>query len=347
MPRRASPLECPAEEKAALLTIRKNRTEDTRIIERAKIVLARLNGRGVRQVARDMKVSVPTVSKWCKRFLLKGVAGLRDDPRPGKPAQYDSAFRDSVLELLVQPPPGGLASWDGPAIAEKLGASEDAVWRILRREGIYLRRRRNWRIATNPDYVPKNAQIVGLYLNPPLNALLLSVGEPTGPEGIEEFSGFVETGSAAVVRSLKKARRRQGALTLAAAIEAGTGQLRAPVTERQRWADFQKFLDAVIEHHPQGFELHGILDCSLRDRDWLKASEQRLECHFTPTSTHWLSLIQIIFSLLRVGNAKRGDKAEEGLRAAIEALIRNPDGQPKPFRWRKVKSNTASLWIQK
>lgn len=335
MPRRANPLECSADDKAALMRIRKNHTEDTRIIERAKIVLARLNGRGIRQVARDLKVSVPTVTRWCKRFLLNGVAGLRDDPRPGKPARYKSAFRDSVLDLLGHPPPEGLESWDGRAIAEKLGASVDAVWRVLRREGVYLRRRRSWRIATDIGFVAKNARITGLYLNPPLNALLLTAGELPGLEAIEEFSGFVETESGAVARRIRTARRRQGTLTLAAAIAGGTGQRRAPMTERQRREDFQNFLDAVITQHPRGSELHGILDCSLRDRDWLKASEQRLECHFTPTTAHWLSLIQILFSLLRVGNVDRGDKAEEGLRSTIEAFIRNHNEQTKPFRWRK------------
>jgi hypothetical protein len=211
----------------------------------------------------------------------------------------------------------------------------DAVWRVLRREGVYLQRRRSWRIATDTGFVAKNTRITGLYLNPPLNALLLTAGELPGLEPIEEFSGFVETESGAVARLIKRARRRQGTLTLAAAIAAGTGQRRTPMTERQRRADFQNFLDAVITHHPHGFELHGILDCGLPDRDWLRASGQRLECHFTPTTAHWLSLIQIIFRLLRVGNVEGGDTAEEGLHSTIEAFIRNHNEQTKPFRWRK------------
>src|SRR5579871_6300355 len=107
MPRRAPPLQCSVDDKAELIAIRKSRTEDTRVIERARVVLARLNGKEIQRVAREMRISVPTVTKWCKRFLLKGVSGLRDDPRPGKPARYDGAFRDSVLELLVHPPPMG------------------------------------------------------------------------------------------------------------------------------------------------------------------------------------------------------------------------------------------------
>src|SRR5215475_5097616 len=185
MPRHAPPLECSADDKAALIAIRKSRTEDTRVIERAKIILARLNGKKIQQVAREMRVSAPTVTMWCKRFLLKGVRGLRDDPRPGKPATYGKAFRDSVLNLLVNPPTQGPANWDGPSIAAELGASVDAVWRVLRREGIYLHRRRNWRIETDTSFVPKNTEIVALYLNPRLNALILGAGDFSMSEAIK------------------------------------------------------------------------------------------------------------------------------------------------------------------
>src|SRR5215469_1965684 len=130
MPRPAPPLECSAEDKAALIAIRKSRTEDTRVLERAKIVLARVNGKEIQQVAHEMKVSTPTVAMWCRRFSLKGVRGLRDAPRTGKPPRYGKAFRDSVLNLLVNRSTQGLEDWDGPAIAAELGASVDAVWRV-------------------------------------------------------------------------------------------------------------------------------------------------------------------------------------------------------------------------
>jgi transposase len=98
----------------------------------------------MQQAARERKVSVPSVSKWRQRFALWGVRGLCDRARPGKPVQYDAAFRNRVLALLEQIPPPGRSHGDGPAVAEKLGASVPAVWRVLRREGIYLRRRRKW-----------------------------------------------------------------------------------------------------------------------------------------------------------------------------------------------------------
>jgi transposase len=346
MPRRAPPLECSADDKAALITIRKSRTEDTRVIERAKIVLSRVNGKPIQQVAREMKVSIPTVTMWCKRFLLKGVRGLRDDPRPGKPATYGKAFRDSVLNLLGKPRTGGLADWDGPAIAAELGASVDAVWRVLRRESIYLRRRRNWRIQTDAGFVPKNTEIVGLYLNPPLNALILRAGDLSIGQAVGGSSGFVETDDGAIARSLKRAGRRHGTLMLTAAIEAGAGQRPAPLSERQIWTDFQNFVDAVITNQPQSFELHAILDCSSKIRDWLTGLEERLECHFTPTSAQWVNLIEILFKLLSGANGKRGDKSEEGLRGAIEAFVRGHNEHTKPFRWRKGEIQYSDSKIQ-
>ena len=147
------------------------------MVERARIALACLEGKEIQQVARDLATSIPTVSKWRRRFAQLGLAGLHDRPRSGKPATYDAAFRGRVLALLEQSPPKGLSHWDGPTVASALGASVHAVWRVLRKEGIYLQRLRTWCVSTDPEFAPKAAEVVGLYLNPPLNALVLSVDE--------------------------------------------------------------------------------------------------------------------------------------------------------------------------
>jgi transposase len=144
-------------------------------VERAKIILACLEGKEFQQVARELGISIPTVAKWRRRFSLWGLRGLRDQLRPGKPAKYEAAFRNRVLALLKQPPPLGMSHWDGPAVAERLNSSVDAVWRVLRREGIYLQRLRSWCVSTDKEFAAKAAEVVGLYLNPPVNAVVLSV----------------------------------------------------------------------------------------------------------------------------------------------------------------------------
>src|ERR1039458_781518 len=147
MPKHAAPLECSAEVRAELIAMSRSRTEEARMVERARLVLACLEGKEIQQVAREMGSSIPTGSKGRKRFAREGLRGLRDRPRPGKPPRYGAAFRDRVLALLEQPPPAGLSHWDGVAVAERLGASVHAVWRVLRREGIYLQRLRTWCVS--------------------------------------------------------------------------------------------------------------------------------------------------------------------------------------------------------
>src|ERR1700675_1732018 len=260
MPRHAPALECSAEDKASLMVIAKSRTEESRAVERARIVLACLEGKEIQQVARELNVSIPSVSKWRRRFSLWGLRGLRDQSRPGKPVRDDTAFRNRALALLEETPPPGMSHWDGPAVAEKLDASVHAVWRVLRREGIYLQRRRSWCVSTDKAFAPKAADVVGLYLNPPLNAVVLSVDEKPTIQAIERVSGYVETDSGKVVRGLKSTYKRHGTLNLFAALEVDTGQVHTKFTEYKKREDFRGFLDGVLADQPKDREIHVILD---------------------------------------------------------------------------------------
>src|SRR6516164_409603 len=171
MPKRAGPLDCSPEVRAELVAISRSRTQEARMVERARIIQACLEGKEIQQVAHEFGASIPTVSKWRKRFAQHGLAGLHDRPRSGKPATYGATFRNRVLALLEEPPPKGLSHWDGPTVVSTLGASVHAVWRVLRKEGIYLQRLRTWCVSTDPEFAPKAADVIGFYLNPPLNAL--------------------------------------------------------------------------------------------------------------------------------------------------------------------------------
>ena len=224
-------------------------------MERARIILACLEGKEIQQVAQELGVSLATVSKWRRRFALWGLRGLRDQPRPGKPVTYDAAFRKQVLATLEEAPPPGMSHWDGPAVAERLGASVHAVWRVLRREGIYLQRRRSWCVSTDKEFAPRAAGVVGLYLNPPVNAVVLSVDEKPSIQAIERASGYVETDSGKVVRGLKSTYKRHGMLNLFAALEVGTGRVHTKFTESKKREDFRAFLDAVLADQPQDRQL--------------------------------------------------------------------------------------------
>src|SRR5258707_6506867 len=344
MPRQ---LECSAEDKASLVALTKSRTAEGRVVERARIILACLEGKEIQQVARELRISVPSVSKWRQRFSLWGLRGLRDQSRPGKPVRYDCAFRNRVLALLEETPPSGMSHWDGPAVAEKLNASVHAVWRVLRREGIYLQRRRSWCVSTDKEFVPKAAEVVGLYLNPPLNAVVLSVDEKPSIQSIEQASGYLETDSGKVVRGLKSTYKRHGTLNLFAALEVGTGQVKTKFTEYKKREDFRSFLDDVLADQPQGKEIHVILDNYSPHKgndDWLAKFEGRVQFHFTPTSARWLNPIEIVFNLPQRKTTNRASiKTKDQLREAIEAFIRRHNERAKPFRWRKREVKGSQL----
>src|SRR3954465_11394760 len=347
MPRHAPKLECSVEDKASLMALAKSRTAEAHTVERARIILACLEGKEIQEVAGELRVSVATVSKWRQRFSLWGLRGLRDQSRPGKPVKYDAAFRNRVLALLEEIPPPGMSHWDGPAVAEKLDASVHAVWRVLRREGIYLQRRRSWCVSTDKEFAPKAADVVGLYLNPPLNAVVLSVDEKPSIQAIERASGYVETDSGKVVRALKSTYKRHGTLNLFAALEVGTGQVHTKFTESKKREDFRGFLDDVLTDQPKDREIHVILDNyspHKRNDDWLAKFEGRVQFHFTPTSASWLNQIEIVFSLLQrktLRGASFQNKVQ--LSEAIAAFIRNHNANAKPFRWRKREVKGSQL----
>ena len=347
MPRHARPLECAAETRAELVAISRSRAAEVRMVERARIVLACLEGKEIQQVAIETGASIPTVGKWRKRFGEKGLSGLKDLPRSGKPPTFGAAFRDRVLALLEQAPPSGQSQWDGPAVAERLNASVHAVWRVLRREGIYLQRLRTWCVSTDPEFATKAAEVVGLYLNPPLNALVISVDEKPSIQAIQRPSGYVETDSGAIVRAMKSTYKRNGTLNLFAALEIASGQVHAQTTERKKREDFRRFLDSVILELPADREIHVILDnysTHKRNTDWLEKYQGRVQFHFTPTSASWLNQVEIWFGLL-TRKALRGASfaSKDNLRIAIEAFVAKTNEHPKPFHWRKREVKGSQL----
>jgi transposase len=347
MPKQAAPLDCSAEVRAELTAMSRSRKEEARMVERARMVLGCLQGKEIQQVARETGASIPTVSKWRRRFAQDGVPGLHDRPRSGKPPTYDATFRDRVLALLEQPPPAGLGQWDGHEVAQALGASVHAVWRLLRREGIYLQRLRTWCVSTDPEFAPKAAEVVGLYLNPPLNALVLSVDEKPSIQAIQRPSGYVETDSGAVVRAMKSTYKRNGTLNLFAALEIASGQVYARTTEQKKREDFRRFLDAVVAELPVDKEIHVILDnysTHKRNDDWLAKYEGRIHFHFTPTSASWLNQIEIWFGLLtRKALRSASFSSKDQLRSAIEAFVDRTNEHPKPFHWRKREVKGSQL----
>ena len=314
---------------------------------RAGIVLESIKGISIKDVAVFFDVNVLTVRKCRERFIARGIAGLTDAPRSGKPRKHLPELRDRILATLELPPPEGQSTWDGRAVAAHLDVNVHAVWRVLRKEGIGLQRQRSWCVSTDPEFATKAADIVGLYLNPPCNALVISVDEKPSIQAKTCPTGYVKTESGKIVRGFKSTYKRNGTLNLFAALEVATGVVHGKTTETKRRQDFQQFMDEVVAELPQDREIHVILDnlCThKKNDDWLARYEGRVHFHFTPTSASWLNLVEVWFGILS-RKALRGASFlnKDELRKAIESFLKAHNAAPRPFRWRKREVRGAQL----
>ena len=346
MTRIAIALSCSEEVMAELERLSRSRSGEVRLAERARIVIACVHGRRNDEVAREIGVRPNTVGRWRRRFAAHGIAGLRDEPRSGKPAKYGVALRDRILSQLELPPPAGMASWDGGSLALALGVSDHAVWRVLRKQGIQLQRHRSWCVSTDPEFAAKAADVIGLYLNPPQNALVLSVDEKPSIQARERTRGYVQTSSGKIVQGMKSTYKRHGTVNLFAALEVATGAIRGKTTQTKKRADFQAFMDEVIEDQPAGRQIHVILDnlsTHKKNDDWL-AAHPNVTFHFTPTSASWLNQVEIWFGIFQrktLNNASSG--SIEQLTTAIHDFTAAYNLNAAPFVWRKREVRGAQL----
>jgi transposase len=162
------------------------------MVERSNVILLAAEGLSAREIARRLKTRLARVSKWRQRFNRDRLAGLQDAPRTGKPKTYGQTEEKRILELLNTDPPEGYSQWNGRLLAAALGdISDDQVWRILRKHNIQLQRRRSWCISTDPEFGPKAADVVGLYLSPPHNAVVLCVDEKPHIQVLERAQGWL------------------------------------------------------------------------------------------------------------------------------------------------------------
>jgi transposase len=319
---------------------------EARIVERATIILRCLQGESVGQIARDLKVRPNSVIDWRRRFEKEGLKGLRDRPRSGKPRRYNAEFRNQVMKTLELAPPPGQACWDGPAVAKHMETSVHAVWRLLRKEGICLSRQRSWCVSTDPEFTTKAAEIVGLYLNPPENALVISIDEKPSIQALERSTGYVQTDSGKIVRGFKSTYKRHGTLNLFAALEVATGAIHTQTTQLKRRVEFLEFMDQVMAGVPQHKEIHVILDnyCIHKRNDAWLAAHPNVFFHYTPTSASWLNQVEIWFGILS-RKALRGASFQniEQLRQAIQAFVAAYGPTAKPFVWRKREVKGSQL----
>ncbi len=327
------------DERNTLETWVRRGTTEQRLAQRACMVLEAAAGKTTKEVATSLQVRPATVSKWRTRFARDRLAGLTDASRSGKPATYDAITEQRILAQLDQPPPDGSTTWTGGLVAKALGdVSAIQVWRVLQRHGIHLQRRRSWCVSTDPQFTQKAADIVGLYLDPPQNAVVISVDEKPAIQALERAQGWLRLPNGQAVRGHTHEYKRHGTTTLFAALEVHTGTVQVGHYRRRRRREFLDFMNRIVTQHPET-ELHVVLDNlnthkPKHDR-WL-ARHPLVHFHYTPTHASWLNQIEVWFSILTQAVLRHLSATDpRQICKAIDQFTDARNEHPVPFEWTK------------
>jgi transposase len=315
-------------------------TTEQRMARRARIILLAAQGKASRAIAREVGVRPRVVSKWRMRFAAHGIKALKDKARPGATPVYTQATGKRILAMLDQPVPEGRGRWTGDLVAEALGDVDvNYVRRFLRKQKIDLAGRKSWCESNDPDFAAKAADIVGLYLAPPENAIVICVDEKPSIQALERAQGYLKLPNGRSLMGHSHDYKRHGTSTLFAAFEVATGKVKVAHKKRRRRKEFLAFMDDVVAAWPKG-KLKVILDnlnTHKKNKDWL-ARHPRVTFHYTPTRASWLSQVECWFSILQ-GNSLKGTSftSVEQLREHIDAFIQNYNKNAEPFVWTKSK----------
>jgi transposase len=340
MARSPARIQLTPEEEATLRQWLRQGTSEQRLVERARVILLSHEGLTVEKIAERLVTRPARVSKWRQRFVQSRLEGLSDAPRSGKPNKYTEATEKRVLKMLDQAVPKGFSQWNGKLLAQALkDVSEDHIWRILRRRGIQLQRRRSWCITTDPEFGPKAADVVGLYLNPPEKAVVICVDEKPHIQALQRAQGYLRLPDGKAVNGFSHCYKRHGTTTLFAALDVVTGQVKAGHYARRRRREFLDFMNQIVAENP-GQEIHVILDNlnthkPKRDR-WLKL-HPHVHMHYTPTYSSWLNQVECWFSIMSRAALKGASfTSPRQLREAIDAFVQVYNQNAAPFEWSKA-----------
>ena len=318
------------------------------MVQRARVILLAAGGMNGRQIALKMQTREARVSKWLRRFARDRIAALNDSARSGeKRRKYDSATEARILKALDEPPPAGYSRWNGRLLAEHLGqVSKDQVWRVMRKHDLHLERRQSWCVSTDPEFSRKAADVVGLYMSPPQDALVLCVDEKPCIQALERAQGWIRLPNGRALTGFAHEYKRHGTTTLFAALEVATGLVHSGHYRRRRRREFLDFMNDLVSKYP-GKELHVVLD----NLNTHKPKEDRglkthphVHFHFIPTHSSWLNQVECWFSILS-RSALQGSSftSVRMLVQAIEAFIESWNQKAAPFEWTKHEVHQQDL----
>jgi transposase len=337
------------DERRKLTDWAKRPTSAQRLALRANIVLAATDGRSNAAIAAEFRVTVPTARKWRDRFAARRLEGLTDEPRPGAPRTITDAHVEAAVTRTLESRPADATHWSTRALARDLGLSQTAVARIWRAFGLKPHLRESFKLSTDPFFVEKVRDIVGLYLAPPEKALVVCVDEKSQVQALDR----TQPTQPALPGRAEKATHdyvRHGTTSLFAALNVATGRVIGECHRRHRHQEFVTFLDrldADLVREP-GTAIHVVMDNygthkHPRVRDWF-ARHPEFVPHFTPTSSSWLNQVERFFAQITDRRIRRGSfRSVPELERAIEDYLRAHNRNPRPFVWTK----SADLILRK
>jgi transposase len=306
---------------------------------RARIILSAADGLTNKEVAAKLGVCAHTVGEWRKRFAIARLDGLYDEPRPGAPRQIGDDEIAETIRKTLETRPKGATHWSLRTMARAVGHSPSTIHRIWQAFGLQPHRSETFKLSSDPLFVEKVRDIVGLYLSPPERAVVLCVDEKSQVQALDRTQPLLP------MRPGQAERRthdyiRHGTTSLFAALDVKAGTVIGKCMRRHRAEEFRKFLDEVERNVPADLDVHVVMDNygthkTALIRNWF-AKRSRWHVHFTPTSASWINLVERFFALLTDRAVRRGSfQSVAELEAAINAYVEVANANPKPFIWTK------------
>jgi putative transposase len=335
--RRKQPLDVTVEEQRDLEAIAASRSLPYGLVWRAQMILWSEAGMPLAHIGRRLKLSQPTVSHWRRRFREQRLLGLNDELRPGRPRTHDEERVAELLNTAIARKPPAATHWSVRDLAAATGIGKSTVQRYLALFGVQPHRSRSFKFSTDPLFIEKLRDVVGLYLNPPDNALVLCVDEKSQCQALERTQPVLPMGLG-YLEGVTHDYYRHGTTTLFAALDIAKGTVLTQCKPRHRHQEFLSFLRHIDAAVPARLDLHLIVDNYAthkhpRVRAWL-ARHPRFHLHYTPTYSSWLNQVERWFGLITQRAIRRGSFTSVGdLRRRIEQFVDHWNEHPQPFTW--------------
>ena len=335
--RSVPPIELTAEERDQLESYVRSRSMPSGLNRRFRIVLLAADGRGNKEIGEKTDLSRASVGKWRKRYLEKGLQGLHDELRPGRPRSVSDETVAELIHRTLKTRPEGATHWSTRTMADQIGVSHMTVCRVWQTFGLKPHLRDTFKLSTDPFFVEKVRDIVGLYLNPPEKALVLCVDEKSQCQALERSQPTLPLGFG-YAEGYTHDYVRHGTLTLFAALDVATGGVIAQSKKRHRHQEVLQFLRHIDANVPSQLDVHIIMDNytthkHAKVRSWL-ARKPRYHIHFTPTYSSWLNQVETWFGIITRKTIRRGSfRSTKQLAEKIDQFVKTYNRDSKPFIW--------------